>query len=165
MPLKQRNSLLAPGLSLQPTLAIYELAPAAGRCSQPGKPSIFPWPSSSHSIFPVALLSAISVCCSSRPDASLRRMASFPAPSSLSRVPWRLNYKPALLAWLLLSGFFKEVLHRIFRNSGKTAIKQLYSARAANLIFNLLPVRSSGPGSRWHLADLLRVSRPDVSIQ
>jgi len=45
------------------------------------------------------------------------------------------------------------------------ATKQLYGARAANLIFSLLPVRSSGAGSRWHLADLLPVFRPGVSVR
>lgn len=106
--LKQQNLLLAPGLSLQPTLAVRELASATGQRSQAGNASVLPWPSSSHPVIPVALFSAFSVCWSPRPGASLQRMTSFPAPSSFSQAPWQLNYKPVLLEWQLLAIFFAK---------------------------------------------------------
>lgn len=77
------------------------------------------------------------------------------------------------LMWWLLTSFVREVLDWIarkildwiFRNPGKMTIKQCYCVRVVNVIFNLLPVQSSGAGSRLHLVDLLCLFRPATSAQ
>lgn len=75
--------------------------------------------------------------------------------------------------WWLLTSFVREILDWIsrkifdwiFRNPAKMAMKQCYRVCAVIMIFNLLFVQSGVAGSRWHLADLLCMFRPAMSVQ